>query len=64
VDNLQAREPKSIKVCALLKKENSAQVEVPVDFVGFNIPNKFVVGYGLDVAEKFRNLPMIAVFHP
>jgi hypoxanthine phosphoribosyltransferase len=64
VDNLQAREPKSIKICALLKKQGTEQVDVPVDFTGFTIPDEFVVGYGLDVAERFRNLPMIAVYQP
>lgn len=64
VDNLQAREPKSIKICALLKKAGTAKVDLGLDFVGFDIPNEFVVGYGLDVAERFRNLPMIAVYQP
>lgn len=64
VDNLQAREPKSIKICALLKKQGTARVEMPIDFVGFTIADEFVVGYGLDVAERFRNLPMVAVYQP
>lgn len=64
VENLKAREPKSVKICTLLKKDNKEQVHLDLDFVGFEIANEFVVGYGLDVAERFRNLPMIAVFHP
>jgi len=56
-----ARKPKSIKVCALLNKPDRRQVEVVVDYVGFNIPNKFVVGYGLDYQQKYRNLPYLAV---
>jgi hypoxanthine phosphoribosyltransferase len=62
VENLHAREPKSVKICSLLKKQGTAKVEMALDFIGFTIPDEFVVGYGLDVAERFRNLPMIAVF--
>ncbi len=58
---LGARKPKSIKVCALLNKPDRRQVEVKVDYVGFNIPNKFVVGYGLDYRQNYRNLPYLAV---
>jgi len=58
---LGAGKPKSIKVCALLSKPDRRQVEVVVDYVGFNIPNKFVVGYGLDYQQKYRNLPYLAV---
>lgn len=58
---LGARKPKSIKVCALLSKPTRRQVEVVVDYVGFNIPNKFVVGYGLDYRQNYRNLPYLAV---
>lgn len=57
---LEARKPKSIKVCALLSKPSRRKVEVTVDYVGFNIPNKFVVGYGLDFQQKYRNLPYLA----
>lgn len=64
VENLKAREPASVKICSLLKKEGTSVVDLDLDFVGFNIPNKFVVGYGLDVAERFRNLPKIAVYTP
>jgi hypoxanthine phosphoribosyltransferase len=64
VENLKAREPKSVKICALLKKNNNAQVDLELDFVGFEIHNEFVVGYGLDLAERFRNLPMIAIYRP
>ncbi|MDO8546513.1 MAG: hypoxanthine phosphoribosyltransferase [Nitrospirales bacterium] len=58
---LGARKPKSIKVCALLNKPGRRQVEVTVDYVGFNIPNKFLVGYGLDYRQNYRNLPYLAV---
>lgn len=58
---LGARKPKSIKVCALLNKPDRRQVEVKVDYVGFNIPNKFLVGYGLDYHQNYRNLPYLAV---
>lgn len=58
---LSKRKPKSIKVCALLNKPDRRQVTVPVDYVGFEIPNKYVVGYGLDYQQKYRNLPYLAV---
>jgi len=58
---LGARKPKTIKVCALLNKPDRRRVEVTVDYVGFTIPNKFVVGYGLDYRQQYRNLPYLAV---
>ena len=58
---LGAKQPKSIKVCALLNKPERREVDVVVDYVGFNIPNKFVIGYGLDYQQKYRNLPYLAV---
>jgi hypoxanthine phosphoribosyltransferase len=64
IDNLKAREPKSIRTCALLKKETDNQINIKLDFVGFFIPNEFVVGYGLDAKERYRNLPMIAIYKP
>ncbi|TLY27056.1 MAG: hypoxanthine phosphoribosyltransferase, partial [Nitrospirae bacterium] len=54
---LRRRKPKSIKVCALLSKPERRKVDVTIDYVGFNIPNKYVVGYGLDYQQKYRNLP-------
>jgi hypoxanthine phosphoribosyltransferase len=61
IRNLEAREPASLEVCALMTKPERRQIEVPVRYVGFEIPNRFVVGYGLDFAEKYRNLPYVAV---
>jgi len=61
IENLKERGPKSIKVCALLKKEDKSLVDLPIDFLGFIIPDEFVVGYGLDAKEKLRNLEMIGV---
>lgn len=58
-DRIEKVEPKSLKFVSLLVKEGTAQVDYSVDYVGFNIPNRFVVGYGLDYAQKFRNLPAI-----
>ncbi len=58
---LSTRTPKSIKVCTLLNKPDRRRVEVRVDYVGFTIPNKFVVGYGLDYRQQYRNLPYLAV---
>jgi hypoxanthine phosphoribosyltransferase len=59
--NLQTREPASLRVCALLSKPSRREVDVSVDFVGFEVPDEFVVGYGLDYAEEYRNLPFIGV---
>ena len=57
--NLASRQPASIEVVTLLRKPDAVQVEVPVRYVGFDIPNEFVVGYGLDYAERYRDLPYI-----
>jgi hypoxanthine phosphoribosyltransferase len=57
--NLRARKPASIEVAALLRKPQAARVDVPVKYVGFDLDNVFVVGYGLDYAERYRNLPYI-----
>lgn len=59
-ENLQARRPASVRICTLLDKPDRRVVEVPVDYLGFRIPDRFVVGYGLDCKEYFRNLPYIA----
>lgn len=59
--NILSRKPHSLKVCSLLKKKSSQKIKVKVAYLGFNIPNKFVVGYGLDYNEKYRNLPYICV---
>jgi hypoxanthine phosphoribosyltransferase len=61
---LEARRPASLHVCALLSKPSRRRVQVPVDFVGFEVPDHFVVGYGLDAAQRFRNLPYIGVVEP
>lgn len=61
LDLLNLRRPKSLKVCALLDKAERRESEVPIDYRGFEIPNKFVFGYGLDLDEYFRNLPFIGV---
>ncbi len=62
--NLMARGPKSVEVCALLVKEGLQKVDPQLRYVGFSIPPEFVIGYGLDVAEKYRNLPYIAEYRP
>jgi hypoxanthine phosphoribosyltransferase len=59
--NLRARRPASLEVCALLTKPGRREIDVPVRYVGFEIPNRFVVGYGLDLAERYRNLPYVGV---
>jgi len=63
LDNFRTRRPASIKVCTLLHKPAGKQVEVPMDYVGFTIDDKFVVGYGLDYDERYRQLHHIGVMH-
>ena len=63
VRNLESREPASLEVCALLTKTARREIEVDVRYVGFEIPNRFVIGYGLDFAERYRNLPYVGVLH-
>jgi hypoxanthine phosphoribosyltransferase len=58
---LKARNPASLEVCALLTKPERRKVELPIRYVGFEIPNRFAIGYGLDHAERYRNLPFVAV---
>ena len=62
--NLESREPASLEICALLTKPDRREIDVPVRYVGFEIPNEFVIGYGLDFAERYRNLPYVGVLHP
>jgi len=64
VSNLQSRQPASLDVCALLRKPAAARMNVDVTYVGFDIPNAFVIGYGLDYAERYRNLPFIGTLAP
>ncbi|MDA8090539.1 MAG: hypoxanthine phosphoribosyltransferase [Nitrospiraceae bacterium] len=61
-EHLMQRGPASLKICALLDKKERRIADVPLDYTGFQIPNEFVVGYGLDYSNMFRNLPYIAVF--
>ncbi|MEI8105811.1 MAG: hypoxanthine phosphoribosyltransferase [Actinomycetes bacterium] len=61
--NLESRSPASLQVCSLLTKPERRENEVDVRYVGFEIPNKFVIGYGLDFAERYRNLPYVGVLH-
>lgn len=64
VGNLKSRAPASVEVCALLRKPETVRADVPVRYVGFDIPSEFVVGYGLDYAERYRNLPFVATLAP
>lgn len=69
IDFLCTREPKSLRVCTLLDKATRREIPVPVDYLGFSIPDKFVFGYGLDIDEYYRNLPFIGTvdtrkYHP
>jgi hypoxanthine phosphoribosyltransferase len=63
VRNLESREPATLEICALLTKPERREIDVPVRYTGFEIPNKFVIGYGLDFAERYRNLPYVGVLH-
>jgi hypoxanthine phosphoribosyltransferase len=62
--NLLARNPKSLRICSLLNKPSRREIDVEVEYLGFDIPDEFVVGYGLDFDELYRNLPFIAVLKP
>jgi hypoxanthine phosphoribosyltransferase len=62
--NLRTRNPASVRVCTLLSKPSRREIEVPLDYVGFEIPDEFVIGYGLDFDEYYRNLPFIGVLKP
>lgn len=62
--NLENRNPASLEICTLLRKPDAAKIEIEARYVGFDIPNEFVVGYGLDYAERYRNLRAIAVLAP
>jgi len=61
-ERILQKEPKSLRICTFLDKKARRQVDVPIDYVGFEIPDEFVVGYGLDYENKFRNLPYISTF--
>jgi hypoxanthine phosphoribosyltransferase len=61
LENLATRQPRSVKLCSLLHKPARSRVKIPIDYLGFTIEDRFVVGYGLDYAEKYRNLPYIGV---
>ncbi|HVU60301.1 MAG TPA: hypoxanthine phosphoribosyltransferase [Mycobacteriales bacterium] len=62
--NLKSRHPRSVEVVAMLRKPEAAQVEVPVAYMGFDIPSVFVVGYGLDYAQRYRDLPYVGTLRP
>jgi hypoxanthine phosphoribosyltransferase len=62
--NLESRSAASVEICTLLRKPEAAKVEVDVKYVGFDIPNEFVVGYGLDYAERYRNLRVVGTLAP
>lgn len=64
LDNLKSRKPASLKICTLLNKPERRKVDVKIDYNGFTVPDYFVIGYGLDYAEKYRNLPFIGILKP
>lgn len=61
-ERLLNKEPRSLRICTFLDKRERREVDVPLDYVGFTIPNEFVVGYGLDYDNKYRNLPYVSIF--
>ena len=61
IENLETRHPKSIRICTLLDRRGRREVDLALDYVGFVVPDKFVIGYGLDLAQRYRNLPYIAI---
>jgi len=64
VEHLHNQRPASLRICTLLNKVKARKAEVPVDYIGFSIPDRFVVGYGLDYAETYRNLPYVGILKP
>ncbi len=64
LENLKSRNPASLEVCALLRKPEAVKVPIDVKYIGFDIPNEFVIGFGLDYAERYRNLPFIGTLAP
>ena len=64
IRNLESRNPASLEICALLTKPERREIDVDVRYTGFEIPNEFVIGYGLDFGERYRNLPYVAVLDP
>lgn len=64
IENLKTRNPNSVKVCSLLDKPERRKVHVDIEYIGFRIPDEFVIGYGLDYAEVYRNLPFVGVPKP
>ena len=60
LEHLRAKNPRTLKVCALANKPERRQVEVPIDYIGFDIPNKYVVGFGFDIDNNYRNIPYVA----
>ena len=64
IDKLKALQPRSLKTCVLLEKKSRRTETIPADYIGFEAPDEFVIGYGLDYAERYRNLPFIGVLKP
>jgi len=64
IDKLNALQPRSLKTCVLLEKKSRRTETIPADYIGFEVPDEFIIGYGLDYAERYRNLPFIGVLKP
>jgi len=64
LNNLRARQPASLEVCVLFDKSERRLIDIPIKYKGFDLPDRFVVGYGLDHREKYRNLPFVGLLKP
>ncbi len=60
IDHLKSKNPRTLKVCVLANKAERREIEVPIDYIGFEVPNKYIVGYGFDIDNNYRNLPYVA----
>ena len=60
IDHLKSKNPRTLKVCVLANKAERREIEIPIDYIGFEIPNKYIVGYGFDIDNNYRNLPYVA----
>ena len=60
LEHLRAKNPRTLKVCALANKASRREVEVPIDYIGFEVPNSYIVGFGFDIDNNYRNLPYVA----
>ena len=60
IDHLRSKNPRTLKVCTLANKAERREIEVPIDYIGFEVPNKYIVGFGFDIDNNYRNMPYVA----